>query len=92
MTEGVTPLEVMLGTMRALWADAWLGEQMDADKAAQASAVAKDAAPYMHARLQSTELTGKDGAAIQVSDPGGLEVVRRLALLLSRVGIDGPSR
>lgn len=89
MAEGVTPLDVMLGTMRALWAGAWLGDQMDAEKAAQASAVAKDAAPYMHPRLQATEITGKDGGPIETKDVTGLELARRLAFLLTQ-GVKTP--
>lgn len=67
MAEGVTPLEVMLGTMRALWATAWTAGEMDSAAAAQASAIAKDAAPYVHPRLQATEHTGKDGGAIKLA-------------------------
>lgn len=51
-TEGITPLEVMVGAMREAW------ERNDKDAAAR---YAKDAAPYMHPRLQAVEHTGKDG-------------------------------
>lgn len=44
--KGITPLEVMLETMRDYWGQ---GEK------AAACAIAKDAAPYMHARLQQIE-------------------------------------
>ena len=50
--EGPLPLEVMLKAMRA--ADA------RGDLAA-AAAFAKDAAPYLHPRLQSVEVGGKAG-------------------------------
>lgn len=55
--EGVTPLEVMLQAMRLLWAEAIGndGKIVDDEKALQAVSVAKDAAPYMHPRLQSIE-------------------------------------
>ncbi len=53
LAEGVSPLDVMLATMRAVWAQA-----VDADgnvvslgKAMQANIVAKDAAPFLHPRL-----------------------------------------
>lgn len=46
MEEGITPLEVMLTTMR----DAWAAGDKDL-----ARAVAKDAAPYCHARLANIQ-------------------------------------
>ncbi|MEN0115422.1 MAG: hypothetical protein AAGD15_01760 [Agrobacterium cavarae] len=46
---GVTPLEVMLRAMR----DHYDKEEWDA-----AAAIAKDAAPYMHPKLQSVMHTG----------------------------------
>mgnify|MGYP001569413853 CR=1 FL=1 len=49
--EGISPLEVMLGAMRAAWPH-------DRDAAAR---FAKDAAPYIHPRLAAVEHTGKDG-------------------------------
>lgn len=57
--EGITPLEVMVNTMRHLWGEG---------KILAASAVAKDAAPYMHPRLQSTEFKGH--AEVTVTDSG----------------------
>lgn len=53
--DGVTPLDVMLGTMRAMWESANQGGVINAEVAAQASAIAKDAAPYVHPRLSSIE-------------------------------------
>ncbi|NUJ81825.1 hypothetical protein HUN39_17710 [Methylocystis sp. FS] len=53
--EGLTPLEVMLHAMR---------EAHAAGKLDEAHAYAKDAAPYMHARLAAVEHSG-DLAAIQ---------------------------
>lgn len=47
-SEGITPLEVMLNTMRAHY---------DAQKFDEASAVARDAAPYVHARLSSIDMS-----------------------------------
>src|ERR1043165_7395423 len=44
---GITPIEVMLGTMRELWAQG-------------AAEIAKDAAPYIHPRLASIDQTIKE--------------------------------
>lgn len=51
--DGITPLEVMLGAMREAWEAG--------DKAAAAN-FAKDAAPYMHARLAAVEHSAPEGA------------------------------
>jgi hypothetical protein len=56
--EGITPLEVMVEVMR------WHLEEKRYDEAA---AVAKDAAPYMHPRLQAIQVGGSDGPAIPVA-------------------------
>lgn len=55
VNEGITPLEVQLETMRALWAEAKKGDTLDLEKAIEACAIAKDAAPYIHPRLSSIE-------------------------------------
>ncbi len=57
--DGITPLEVMLSTMRALWDDAVGkdGKVADFEKALAACVAAKDAAPYMHPRLQQIDAT-----------------------------------
>lgn len=47
MTEGITPLEVMLEDMRRLYA---------ANDLAGAADRARDAAPYMHAKLATTDV------------------------------------
>jgi hypothetical protein len=57
---GITPLEIMVGAMREAW------DSGDRDKAVQ---FAEKAAPYMHPRIQSMELTGADGGPMQVSWP-----------------------
>lgn len=57
--EGLTPLEVMLKTMRFLYAsEDYIG----------AAAIAKDAAPYVHPRLSAItqEISGKDGAPMAI--------------------------
>jgi hypothetical protein len=47
--QGITPLEVMIEAMRSHHAAKRLDE---------AAAIAKDAAPYMHPRLNATQLSG----------------------------------
>lgn len=51
MAQGITPIEVLLNTMRQLYAS---GQLMEAAK------VAGDAAPYCHSKLASIELTGDE--------------------------------
>jgi hypothetical protein len=53
--DGITPLEVQLRTMRALWDEANEGGTLDFELAKQAAAIAKDAAPYLHPRLANIE-------------------------------------
>jgi hypothetical protein len=64
--QGITPLEVQLQTMRALWDAATSGPTLDFEKATAACAIAKDAAPYLHPRLSNIEaqvaVTGHEAA------------------------------
>ena len=55
--DGITPLEVMLNTMKALWEDALDddGKLANIEKALAACSVGKDAAPYMHPRMQQIQ-------------------------------------
>ena len=55
---GISALEVQLTTMRELWRRAHANGEMDADLAAQACAIAKDCAPYVHPRLASIQHAG----------------------------------
>ncbi len=57
--EGLTPLEVMLKAMRT---------HADKDEWDEAASIAKDAAPYMHAKLASIQHTGRNGGPIQTVD------------------------
>lgn len=57
--EGMTPLEVMLKAMRT---------HADKDEWDEAASIAKDAAPYMHAKLASIQHTGRGGGPIQTVD------------------------
>lgn len=51
--QGITPLEVMVATMRALWARARNGAVLRYALAAER--VASDAAPYIHPRLATAK-------------------------------------
>jgi len=64
---GITPIEVMLGTMRELWA---LGTP---DAKREAVEIAKDAAPYIHPRLASIDQTIKEDRPFAVV-PGQLSI------------------
>lgn len=55
--EGVTPIEVMLATMRVLWRDAL--ETNDLKLKVAACAIAEKAAPYCHPRLAAIEHSGE---------------------------------
>jgi hypothetical protein len=84
---GLTPLEVMLGAMHALHKHA--NAMSDGDEAdmggrkvgrlgllVSAAEVAKDAAPYMHPRLQAIEHSGSIGEVRQLTD---LELAAKMA-------------
>lgn len=63
LADAATPIEVMLGTMRALWTtsrDAE-GRVVDAKTAAAAASLAKDAAPYVHPRLATVDAPVESG-------------------------------
>jgi len=99
--EGITPLEVMLRTMRALVGrfDALHAQaETDEGRAAvpldlmvEASGIAKDAAPYMHPRLTATEISGPGGGPVQTEsklDVSGLsnDQLRALASIPVQAG------
>jgi hypothetical protein len=64
---GILPLEVLIKTMRLLWARA----EEDKDEAARMAAclLAKDAAPYFHPRLAAVEHSGEAPPAVVVRVP-----------------------
>lgn len=67
--EGITPLEVMLNAMRehALAADkAPKASEARLKLMTAASAIAKDAAPYIHARLATIEHKGNADMPLQI--------------------------
>lgn len=57
-SEGITPLEVMLEAMNHFRAEG------DMQKAAL---FARDAAPYIHPKLASMEMSGKDGGPVDMN-------------------------
>lgn len=64
---GAMPLDIMLGAARAAWSEAQgEGGVVDLLKAKLAADIAKDAAPYVHARLASIEHKGPDDGPIQI--------------------------
>ena len=70
--EGTTPLEVMLKAMSAFATEADRVGKSDTETHLKllvaAAGVAKDAAPYVHPRLQAIEHTGKDGGPMEFKD------------------------
>jgi hypothetical protein len=70
--QGITPLDYMLGIIR--------NEQEDNTVRLDA---AKAAAPYVHARLQTTTLAGDPEKPLKV-DMSDLEAARRLAFLMTK--------
>jgi hypothetical protein len=65
---GISPLEVMIGTMRELWKQAEESNEAGARMALmqQATDAAVKAAPYMHPRLANVEANVKADVGIQV--------------------------
>lgn len=88
------PLDVLLHHMREMHHEAVRLAEMATDGQEFAGRIiacrnaalqaAKDAAPYVHAKLVSSEITGKDGGAVQVAvDMSDHELARRVAILLA---------
>ena len=73
---GLTPLEVMLTAMRV---------HVDSEEWDKASAVAKDAAPYVHPRLAAIEHSGPDGGPIKTKDVSDLTRARALVTFMAKV-------
>jgi len=66
--EGITPLDLSLAVMRALWAQAVdeTGKIVNMGKAMQAHMVGKDAAPFVHPKLSNIQASGPDGGPLQI--------------------------
>lgn len=91
LSDGVTPLEVMLTTMRDLWKDAVPqveGARPNMAKAMQAVMIAEKAAPYVHPKLSSVDANVK-GEISTLSDE---QVDARLAELLAKVAVTTKKR
>src|SRR3954452_17941735 len=71
--QGITPLDYMLGIVR--------NEQED--KTVRLDA-AKAAAPYIHARLQTTTLAGDPEKPLKVDSMSEREAARRLSSLMTK--------
>ena len=71
--QGLTPLDYMLGIIRNEREDKTV--RLDAAKAA---------APYVHARLQTTTLAGDPEKPLKVEAMSDLETARRVAFLMTR--------
>src|SRR3954452_6560020 len=82
---GLTPLDYMLGIMRAEHPNGASPEIMQAREELRFEA-AKAAAPYVHARLQTTTLAGDPEKPLKVDAMSELETARRLAFLLAQAG------
>lgn len=58
LASGASPLDIMLGAARAAWERAHEGDDVDLDMAKLAAEIAKDAAPYVHAKLAPIQPQG----------------------------------
>ena len=72
---GVTPLDVLIEGMRKHYDAAQEALKVDDKETAakcfrEAKDFAKEAAPYLHPRLQAVQHTGKDGGAVLVKITG----------------------
>jgi hypothetical protein len=80
--DGITPLEVQLLTMRALWDAANNGPALDFDKATAACAIAKDCAMYIHPRLSSVEaqvaISGHEAALEELDAPKPMKFIEEV--------------
>jgi hypothetical protein len=71
--QGITPLDYMLAIVRNETEDKTV--RLDAAKAA---------APYVHARLQTTTLAGDPEKPLKLDNPSKMEAARRLAFLMTK--------
>lgn len=84
----MTPLEVMLTTVRASWASAWGPDgKLDLDRAREAHTLAKDAAPYVHPRLAQIE-GNPDKPLIPPDNTNIVDRARRMAFTF-RAAVEG---
>lgn len=82
--EGITPLEVTLITMRALWDQAnGRPVTLDTEKAKEAMVVADRAAPYCHPRIAAVEPKAPPPEDTDLLE-NPRETARRMAFLLAK--------
>lgn len=74
--KGELPLAYMLRIMRDKTADSDRRDRM-----------ANASAPYIHPKLASTEVTGKDGAPIEIADVSDDQRAKALAVALAKGGM-----
>ena len=101
--QGITPLQVILRTMRELWKEAVAvdektgTEKLNMEKAKEASAIATVAAPYVHPKLNSIDFSTMTPPE-EVSKTSVLERARRVAFILihgamnSNAALPAPSK
>jgi hypothetical protein len=81
--QGITPLDYMMMLVRAE-TEPGLDPAVAKARETLRFEAAKAAAPYVHARLQTTTLAGDPEKPLKVHSMSDLEVGRRLAFLMTR--------
>jgi len=80
--DAITPLEVMVLTMREIWGDG----QQAIDTKLQACAIAEKCAPYLHPRLASTEVKGDLNTTIKGASTEDLRA--ELKSIIAEIGAE----
>lgn len=95
LSSGISPLEYMLGVMRAPMPPGKISEARKQYEHSRRERMAAAAAPYCHARLQSTEVTGAGGGPVKTEAVGEsvntTELARQIAFAL-RKGVEGKKK
>lgn len=78
--DAITPLEVMVLTMREMWGDG--SQPLDVKK--EACAIAEKCAPYLHPRLASTQVTADINGSIKGASTEELRA--ELKSILAEIG------
>ena len=78
--EAITPLEVMVLTMREMWGDGTL----PLERKKEACAIAEKCAPYLHPRLASTQVTADINSTIKGASTEELRA--ELKSILAEIG------
>src|SRR4051812_8660651 len=85
--QGITPLDYLMMLVRAE-TEPGLDSAVAKARETLRFEAAKAAAPYVHARLQTTTLAGDPEKPLKVDNMSDLEVSRRLAFLLTKGATD----